>query len=661
MEGSCFKDLYPAGLNTAEILVKYADYWRDMKSGKLIAIEMAKEKQYFQEDQKFELGELTHATLYREYSKEQAEEILPLLSAYRTRLADEIPKRPSWMLGQYTLREVDDFVEQVTRIAKPGLLPDNTREAINSFPTYKPAIGAETTRSAAESPTAGLLIRTFYPIPVEKIPSDDRFFEQKDRYNVEIMGIRWIEEKLALEFNAYCQMHVNGGGGEIDKLAGAVFDPATARWEAFAYPPSTSVGGYPRWPYDPVPFGLYKSDYYYSEGAQLKKRMTKNGQWEVLNVPGLNNSHLYSLQGHLFAANMENILEVTEGGKGARVLASIRRRPAVTTLDSLDSLSIWTWSDGFGSFLNILPPILFRGPENATGVINSNSVLTWQANNWHEIFKTQSTRPPEVFPDGIIFRSRDNLWLWDFNQAVPDLCLYERQPPRRPPAPERSLRGVLIQPSEPPAPKTLWNSVTNEPLLYASVTYFNSNLYFLADHATVTNRDPQITEAEKKHETTVGRLELGRRSWTIVDRDGCHAHLICLSRDCPEPIVVPLTFDLERGQPPLTSLGLKVVDGHPMRGDPASTWLHFSGDNLYMGEAHTLGLWSIPVSEVNAAVARQKKLLQAKMASAARAEKNDFVPPFSGLGYSFPGVAGLSYRGLSALECEASFGFHFGA
>jgi Ca2+-binding EF-hand superfamily protein len=42
--------------------------------------------------------------------------------------------------------------------------------------------------------------------------------------------------------------------------------------------------------------------------------------------------------------------------------------------------------------------------------------------------------------------------------------------------------------------------------------------------------------------------------------------------------------------------------------------MHFAGNRLFLGQRSTLGLWSIPVSEIEATVAGQKKLLLAKQA-----------------------------------------------
>jgi len=88
-----------------------------------------------------------------------------------------------------------------------------------------------------------------------------------------------------------------------------------------------------------------------------------------------------------------------------------------------------------------------------------------------------------------------------------------------------------------------------------------------------------------------------------MDKDGYNAKLVCLSRDWPEPLVVPLKFDLK-------------LMRHDMFRDQSSlsksTWMHFAGDNLYIGQADILGFFTIPVSEIEANIEAQKQILLAK-------------------------------------------------
>jgi hypothetical protein len=152
-------------------------------------------------------------------------------------------------------------------------------------------------------------------------------------------------------------------------------------------------------------------------------------------------------------------------------------------------------------------------------------------------------------------------------------------------------------------PNPLWKLPEGDSFADSAATFFKSNLYLYIDHAIVTNVSNR---------------------WMVAENDGYHAKLICLSRDLHEPIVVPLKFDLERGRPPLKSLG----QGHfllPWE-KACSTWMHFAGDTLYISQPDTPGIWGIPVSEVEAAVTAQKALLLKKAAQVSNKTQNGKTP-----------------------------------
>jgi hypothetical protein len=98
-----------------------------------------------------------------------------------------------------------------------------------------------------------------------------------------------------------------------------------------------------------------------------------------------------------------------------------------------------------------------------------------------------------------------------------------------------------------------------------------------------------------------------------VAKDGCHAKLVCLSRDLSQPIVIPLKFDLSRGQAPFKGIGGKIERARWETGAP---WLHIAGNMLYMGEPNILGIWTIPLAQIEAAFAAQKKTLPDQKAQA---------------------------------------------
>jgi hypothetical protein len=276
----------------------------------------------------------------------------------------------------------------------------------------------------------------------------------------------------------------------------------------------------------------------------------------------------------LYAASDENIFEITENGKGTHILASTRRRPAASALDLLSSL---------GS------PVLFSGLNhslcasigNESFGWEQNKSFSWDGSDWHEIFSLKTTRPVEIFEDAVILRhspldSINNpsmVWLWDKHSATPELALYEKA--------KRAPNNLLGQKSTTPTMSPLWKSLENYSLANASMTYFKSNLFCYVDRASV------------KH------LPNGK---PVPERAEHDADLICLDRDCPQPIIIPLKYDLNRGPLPLP--------GHWP--DLSPVWMTFTSDFLLIGNKSVPGIWAIPITEINAAFAAEKQRMLAK-------------------------------------------------
>jgi hypothetical protein len=84
----------------------------------------------------------------------------------------------------------------------------------------------------------------------------------------------------------------------------------------------------------------------------------------------------------------------------------------------------------------------------------------------------------------------------------------------------------------------------------------------------------------------------------------------------PEPLVIPLEFDTSRGVLPI---GVEPA----LATDPSarSTSLHFSGGILYLSHHSTLGVWTVSVSQIESAIAPQKKALLNQIAWAKAAQE----------------------------------------
>jgi len=543
-----------------------------------------KQKQYLKENRPYDFFEFVHTFLegMPNYSKAQALEIQPLLATYKSNLVTQSENASGMQKGQL-----------MGAIAQVGFLENNVNRILNP-PAPKPKIGVPQNTPPSPAPitqlkavptipgeplevvTNTLLIKNCLKLPLER-------FGVTNISSTVIFVYRWSEGKLLQGF-----LRDNYYDG---KPAVAIFNPRTGDWQMIECPEDYYHSG--NWFIEANRIGLslelFQGELYLKVGSQIQKYDSNTKQWEVLNVPAKISSVLFAINGRLFVVSDESIFEITDGGKGTHILASTRRRPAASALDSLDSL---------GS------PILFLGTNNSVCTSIGNKVFNWNGNDWHELFTLNFSQPPEVFQDTIIFRSIGdpaNLWIWEKNQFAPELALSDGPKPH----PDVSPPGFFspMHKSSDQTEHPLWKSPGGDYLTDSAVTFYKSNLYFFVDRCIVTNVSGH---------------------WTVAEKNGYHAELVCLSRDFSEPIVVPVKFDLESGQPPLKSLGEKMERISP---EISATWMSFVGDALYVGHPNIPGIWTIPISEVETAIAVQKqtqliKLVKKRTQAAAAEEQH---------------------------------------
>lgn len=437
-----------------------------------------------------------------------------------------------------------------------------------------------------------MVVNRFFKIPCDRLQGNDIS-------GIQIIAQCWCEGKLLINLKYGVTIHEfdnkgtwKGTGSGVPESAIAIFDPSAEKWDIVTDPVDdfqtldwTNRSREIEYSFhDDI---LFRDDLFLSEDDWIKKFDFRNREWHTLPLSKQEVNRLFAVEGHLFAVSGNAISEITDDEKGTRILASTRRRPAVAVLDSLNDL---------GS------PVLFAGPNKFLRACIGNKIYSWDGKDWPEIFDFGFIPQTEVFEEGVLFKQGihffpyeppgvqdkhyniETLWILQKDQSKPELCLYEKAKKE----PGRNQQGPVEQ-----VPEAVWQLPKDESLINSGVTFYRSNLYFFVDHAIVTN------VADQYH-------------WTVLEKDGYHAQLICLSRDCPDPVVVPLKFDLDRGPAPLKCLADKT--SNLLSDDPQLTWLFFSGDQLYIGQKRTLGVWTIPISEVDLAVAAQKQIQLAKKA-----------------------------------------------
>jgi len=525
------------------------------------------QKQYFANYTPYNFQQFSQLFSFRDYTRSQAAELQPLITAYKSNLVAQASEREKFK-AQSDARWIELFLEKrIHEVLQRAAQPEKTETTRNANPPpVRPAQAVppspKPVQASAEVVTNVLHVRNYFRIPRESLTV-------ANLSGLVVTAHRWSEGRLLLGlwFQGRFQDYAL-----VSQSAVAILDPQNESWDIVQYPmasarDSTINNTFPtealfgsRGSKRSANFQLFHGDFYLSDGGELKKFDFKTRQWATLSVPEHKDSQFFTVNGQLFAANEENIFEITDSGQSSHILASIRRRPTVSALDSLDNLGA---------------PVLFAGPDRSLRVTVKDKIFAWNGNDWREELALNSSLPPEVLEDSTIFRAMSSfdgasLWMLHKNQSSPELCLIERTRPNPiiTPGQKRKAEAQTASP--------LWKSLEGDSLVNAGAAAYQSNLYFYVDHSSSS------------------------------DTNAYHAKLICLSRGIAEPIIVPLKFDTEHGRPPIAS------PSRGLGGTLSSGWMHFSENSLFIGHPNTPGVWTIPISEIETAVATQKQALLAK-------------------------------------------------
>jgi Ca2+-binding EF-hand superfamily protein len=569
-----------------------------------------KQKQYLKDKKPYDFFEFTQLFGSATYSKAQALEIQPLFAAYISNLVTQ--SKSATGLQKTELEGAVGFVglqeDNVNRILHPlAPQPHSQPEAPQPAPVAKVAETALITTNPPEIVTNVITISKF-----KKMPLDNLYVlngpERLENSNATITAHHWLEGKLLLDFQYSFFIALRDDHGVLmdsRNEAGpaiAIFDPATEHWTVIGCPQvdiQSKNNFYHR-------SALLQGELFNCDGGQIRKYDFPKKQWQVSPVTDGNNYELFVVNGHLYAASRDIISEILDDGKSTRILASARRNPPASKLDGED----------FGI------PTLFEGPNHSLRVCALNKIFSWTGDDWQEDSAAPpDSSPPEIFPDGALFRRegsleagyqngiiyrqtngvcgvlvrQDEFFRLAKETNVATRCLKGNQDNWRDfPTPGR-------RPVQPP--KTFWEMPANLlPNLPAALR--NSDLYLLQDLFAVhviVNDHHQIVQPE------------------IKEKDEYNARLLCFSRDLPKPLKVFLKFDAPDGYSP--AVGINPGSRQMFPGMPAA-WMFFSAnflfcgleepDNLFAGGSGRIGskpgIWMIPLGPVESAVAAQKQI-----------------------------------------------------
>jgi hypothetical protein len=558
--------------------------FRKLLMGRQTDAEFEKQKRYLQDNTPFDFQKYVKLFEFgfKDYSKAQALEIQPLLTAYKSNLEAQLGNLPAANQGQVRigisqLHFVETRVDHILNppASRPGGMVQARAPAV--VPAGKAAPPNAVSTNATEIASPVITVGDFLEIPTNGLPGSEI-------QGIKITAHHWIEGKLLLDFqyNAFFYSFDEKGAWKATTQptlnAIALLDPATRHWDVIACPETT----FEKENHFYHKSTLLQGDLFSCNGGQIQRFDSRRRSWEALPIPQQNNDELFAIDGHFYAANENIIFEIVDGGKATRILASARRNPGISVLDRLD---------GFGV------PILFAGLNHTLRASLRDKTYSWLNDDWHEDCATPFSVPPTVFDDGVLFRHTSgfghakNLSLLAMQAGSPELCLAE--------APAQWARktaspGFLHQEANAVAsPQPFWKIPPEFSLANLAAALRRSDLYLLADHSSMQEivDDQHVLVQEK-----------------ILTKNGCHAAMLCLSHDQPASVKLFLKFDSARGCPPVAGI---------------NSWMLFAGNLLCfglekfddpmaiapqrIGIGYQAGVWMLPVSEIDAAVAAQRR------------------------------------------------------
>jgi Ca2+-binding EF-hand superfamily protein len=594
------------------------EYWNKTMARGQEGEAFEKQKQYLKENRPYDFFEFVHTFSNGgapDYSKAQALEIEPLLEAYKSNLVAQSKSASGMRKGQLmsAIAQVDFVENDVNRSLhppEPQLRLQPKPQAPQPALALKVAAAVPVATPAPEIANNVIEVDKFIPIPRDRVIELGTFERiSPPGIDITVIAHHWVERKLFLDFQYRASVDLLGengrviGGRNVAGSAIAIFNPDTESWDMVNCPEISEISLFElRIKSANNRLALFHGDLFSCENGPLQKFDFQKREWRNLEIPEQDGYDLFTVAGHLFATDDNTILEITDGGQGTRILASTRRRPVKSALDSLDNLGSPSPLAGGKP----LPPELFSVSDHSICASIGNKIFSWDGNDWHELSTPNLSQPPEIFQDAIIFRSSPaygsdgpaNLWLWEKNQSVPELALSDGPKPHPHIINFRPSEG--INPTHEPGEQTphpLWKSPAGNYLTDWAATFYQTNLYFFVDHCIVTNVSGH---------------------WTVAEKNGYHAQLVCLSRDVSRPIIVPLKFDLDHGQPPLKSLGEQIEPELAFSSSALATAMYFSRNTLFLSQRNTPGIWAIPISQIETAIAEQKQACLAEMAQEAK-------------------------------------------
>ena len=577
----------------------------------------AKQIKYLHDNQPYDPQAFVQMFIFgfKDYSREQAREIKPLLAKYKKQLSG------TWAgIGQMQVGQVEANVEKILNpiaVAPPssnrvGMTNGNpARSPGGNFPPGRPPwLGQPGTppqfathrfppdrevESIAETPAPEPLvssnvitIKGFYPLPMAGLPGD-----KPDTFR--FTDHQLVEGKLLLDFQYNAWVYSFDQNGNWQSSANktysgvALFDPVAGRWQVAVLPDFFTIETSSRFLHHST---VWRGALYSSNNGKVQKFDWQGNTWDSNALPVSGNCQLYNLAGKLYVADYNSIQQITDDTRSTKLLASIQRQPPVTSLDSQ------------GALMNLA---LFTDAHNSVCAAVHNKVFRWDGADWREIGAASASFQPTVFEGGVLFLTDGwnmrpaRISCLDTGSTNVELCL--GQPDRQ--------RMNAPSPNSNGGAKPFWKLPAELSLPNLSATLWQSDLFLMTDHS-----EKKDIVAEERGTRPDGTLEVSHviSGEKFLPKDGYDSALFCFSRGRSAAEKVLLKFDNAEGCPPMAGLGSNSQPLIPQIGITKS-WMLFTPTFLLCGRERwgnvpgssepagfKPGIWVVPLDSIMPAV-----------------------------------------------------------
>ena len=317
------------------------------------------------------------------YQKSDAAALIPLLvklqSVLRERETSDVNARLN-RAADVLLAHMESLVAPTNRTATGARTSNPPTTPASSKPTITRQTPSQIP-SVANVSTNSIRVTRFWPWPQVLGPEDG--------LGLGVSGICFREGRVWMEVLSTIDrlflhkafiLGIDPGSGSIQVLELPFLNRASTGGE--------SLG-------TAYPFEVWRDQLFVSIRGGIKRYSFRNQTWDDLSVP--TSGRLTVLDGRLFAATDDTIAELSTDGNSQTLLASARRRPPTTILDSLEH---------YGE--RFYQPPIFRGPGGAvtTRIHDVLYTLNAQKADWAELAELPqvptsasktSTEPQNVF------------------------------------------------------------------------------------------------------------------------------------------------------------------------------------------------------------------------------------------------------------------------